>query len=141
MSKYKHNSNEFSFRDKWSHDHLIESMPYLNIKNIKTFERCWFNCHNLKHFPPHMFDNLTGKMETNCFHNTWGWTNLTYQSVENIIVSLNKAKIYPNHNKQHIVVDYNIYDPVQILPNAIMNEIRSLNKKRWSIIINGDFIN
>lgn len=80
--------NGISFARTWKgcsslHYFLQPSFPKAN-----TFQEAWQDCVNLVDFPPHAFDR-TDALIQEAFENTFaGCVNLSAQSIENILVSL-----------------------------------------------------
>lgn len=117
----------------------LVSFPFLqNVKNCKSFEEAWSNCRLLEHFPADMFNELNGKMLYNCFKNTWEHCDLSTQSVENILVSINNADITPYDNdpdsKSNRISIGMRSDSA--LTDHTLTAISNLKNKKWNIAIN-----
>ena len=75
------------FNSAWRSCSSLTSFPLLDVSNGTNFFRAWRNCSSLTSFPANMFDSVTATD----FSNAFGSTNLTSQSIENIVVSIDTA--------------------------------------------------
>lgn len=129
-------SNGNSFTYAWSECYSLVEFPPLKFKNATTFASAWNGCTNLKHFPPNMFDDLSGEMDHCCFLHTWLDCKLNAQSVENILVSIDKANIVPfSVNNDNQTIDLSI-EKYTVLTQKTLDAIKSLKSKYWVVLIN-----
>jgi hypothetical protein len=76
------------FTNTWRTCSSLTSFPALSFNNnVTIFNYTWQGCSSLTTFPTNMFDTQTCTDFTEAF----GSTNLTSQSIENIVVSLDTA--------------------------------------------------
>lgn len=124
--------NGVSFDFTWSNCRSLTHFPKIPFLNGKTFYHSWCGCKKLEHFPPNVFDKLYGTMYDNAFYGTWSRCNLTTESIENILVSINVANIIPHGNKNIISIGTNRYTK---LTNETYEAIQSLKNKNWIVEI------
>jgi hypothetical protein len=67
----------------------LESFPLLDFSNGTDFKGSWSGCSSLTSFPDNAFDNNIATNYTNAFLNT----NLTTQSIDDILVSLDTCGV------------------------------------------------
>jgi hypothetical protein len=67
----------------------ITSFPKLNISASESFIRAWNDCNSLNEFPPNMFDTNSATNYSQAFGNT----NLSTQSIDNILVSIDTSGV------------------------------------------------
>lgn len=127
-------SSGTKFAYSWAFCQSLLSFPNLNLSHGNTFCAAWSNCYNLMDFPPNMFDNVARPLLNNCFTDSWAECNLSLESIENILVSINKIEIF-NREPQTITLSTKI--PNVKLTNKTLKAIRFLKFKNWEINING----
>ena len=77
-------SSGTSFTSAWEGCISLTSFPLLNTSSGTSFFRTWFNCSSLTSFPANAFDT---NIATN-YSNSFSTTNLSTQSIDDILVSL-----------------------------------------------------
>lgn len=122
-------SSGVSFASSWADCSLLEDFPFIDMPNAIDFNTAWNGCTNLKYFPPNMFDKLEGRMRTGCFYDSWYNTNLTAESISNILISINKAKITPFLSSSEITLFTN---KSTIITSEIKKAMNSLANKGWN---------
>jgi len=84
-------SNGTRFAQTWRNCSLLTSFPALDFSSVSgnnfEFFRAWQDCSSLTDFPANMFDAVNTPNFTSAFQNT----NLTTQSIDNILVSLDTS--------------------------------------------------
>jgi hypothetical protein len=80
-------SSGTTFQEAWNGCSSLTSFPALDVSSGTTFSSAWANCSSLTSFPPNMFDAVTATDFTDAFINT----NLSQQSIDDILVSINTA--------------------------------------------------
>ena len=80
-------SSGTSFNSAWRDCTSLTSFPLLDVSSGTGFNFAWFGCFSLTSFPANMFDTVTSTSFANAFINT----NLSSQSIENIVVSIDAA--------------------------------------------------
>ena len=80
-------SSGTNFTDAWRQCTSLTSFPLLDVSNATNFSGAWYLCSSLQTFPANIFDSVTA---TN-FANAFTSTNLSSQSIENIVVSIDTA--------------------------------------------------
>jgi hypothetical protein len=80
-------SSGTSFQQAWRDCSSLTSFPLLNVSSGTNFQQAWQQCSSLEDFPANMFDSVTATDFTQAFQNT----NLSSQSIENIVVSIDTA--------------------------------------------------
>ena len=80
-------SNGDSFFKSWYGLSSMTSFPSINISNGSNFNQSWRNCSSLTTFPSNAFDTSTANDYNGAFTNT----NLTTQSIDNILVSIDTS--------------------------------------------------
>lgn len=133
-------SNGTNFINTWW-GNTFESFPELNLKKGNVFLGGWRMCPGLVHFPPGMFHGWTGNPALGCFSLTWWQTwNLSSQSVENILVSIDasgkNAPAGATGTQADITVDYDGSG----LTQDTLDAIDSLKLKGWKPHINGTYV-
>ena len=112
IAPYTSFSSVYNFRRAFVGCASLQTFPFVETKNISTFEAfcqsctsltafpkldftaaarfngAWYGCTSLAHFPPNMFDKTGDFTGNNHFGNAWYYCALTAQSIENILVSL-----------------------------------------------------
>jgi len=78
-------SSGVNFVNSWRGCKSLLNFPAINISGGDAFNLTWFGCNDLTTFPPNMFDNCTA---TN-FDRAFFQTNLTQESIDGILVSIN----------------------------------------------------
>ena len=76
-----------SFNSAWRDCTSLTSFPLLDVSSGTSFNFAWFGCSSLTSFPANMFDTVTSTSFASAFINT----NLSSQSIENIVVSIDAA--------------------------------------------------
>lgn len=82
-------SNGTNFNSTWALSNALESIPALDLSNSTTFTFAWFGCNSLMEFPENMFNTCTTTDYTSAFLTT----NLTTQSIDDILVSLDTSGV------------------------------------------------
>jgi hypothetical protein len=80
-------SNGTDFYRTWRDCSSLTSFPLLNVSSGTNFQQAWYGCTSLQTFPAKMFDSVTATNFLSAFSNT----NLSSQSIENIVVSIDTA--------------------------------------------------
>ena len=78
-----------TFTSTWEGCSSLTSFPLLDVSSGTNFVAAWKNCESLSTFPAGMFDTCTA---TN-FNLAWQNCALTFQSIENILVSLDTSGV------------------------------------------------
>lgn len=71
----------------WSRCGSLSSFPLMDVSSVSNFASSWADCTSLTTWPANFFD-VTGTLVSNAFSLTWRNDNLSAQSIENILVSL-----------------------------------------------------
>ena len=77
-------SSGTNFSAAWRNNNLT-SFPLLDVSSGTNFGYAWYGCSSLTSFPANMFDSCLATNFANAFSNT----NLSEQSIDNILVSIN----------------------------------------------------
>ena len=80
-------SNVTDFSVAWSRCSSLTSFPEIDTSSGTNFVNAWFSCVSLVDFPANVFDSTPATDFANAFLNT----NLSQQSIDNILVSINTA--------------------------------------------------
>jgi hypothetical protein len=132
------------------------SLAWLDCTSLITFNAplplatnvngTWYNCSSLTDFSADVFANWNpSSLASGIFNDTWDGCNLTAQSVENILVSIDASGHYATTNKVSggpaladagIDIDYN-GDPLTAATTAAID---SLSGKGWQVYINGELV-
>jgi len=80
-------SSGTNFSGAWRQCSSLTSFPLLDVSSGTIFVGTWYQCTSLQDFPANMFDGVTATDFTNAFTST----NLSSQSIENIVVSIDTA--------------------------------------------------
>jgi len=80
-------SSGTNFNSAWNGCASLTSFPLLDVSSGTSFNSAWRSCISLTSFPANMFDSVATTDFTNAFLNT----NLSSQSIENIVVSIDAA--------------------------------------------------
>lgn len=128
-------SNGISFVGAWEHCSYLFEFPQLNLSNGCDFSDAWHSCYDLTYFPPNMFDNLPKVIADECFYNTWKGCSLNSQSIENILVSIDKRQII---NKKENTITIGAEPISNYWTEKTTNAIKSLQNKNWTIIISDE---
>jgi hypothetical protein len=75
------------FQSTWAFCSGLTSFPALDLSSGTTFNGAWRYCSNLRTFPANMFNSCTATD----FFEAWQSCNLSYTSVNNILISLDTA--------------------------------------------------
>lgn len=73
------------FSDTWGNNRQLTSFPLLNVINGTTFRGAWSGCLKLVNFPANFFNGCSAT----AFNGSFANTNLSTQSIDNILVSIN----------------------------------------------------
>ena len=73
----------------WISCSSLTSFPLIDTSSATNFLRCWDNCSSLTSFPANIFDTNIASNYTNAFRTT----NLTTQSIDDILVSLDTSGV------------------------------------------------
>ena len=76
-------SSASNFQDAW-YGNSLTSFPLIDTSNGTSFQSAWHGNNNLSDFPEGVFDNCSCTNFTNAFLST----NLTQQSIDNILISI-----------------------------------------------------
>jgi hypothetical protein len=77
-------SSGTDFYAAWRDCSSLTSFPLIDTSSGTRFSLAWLNCTSLTSFPANAFDNIKGGDFTRAFNNT----NLSQESIDNILVSL-----------------------------------------------------
>ena len=77
------------FSNAWRNCSSLTSFPLIDTSNCTNFSLAWYNCTSLISFPSNAFDTNIATNYTNSFL----FTNLTTQSIDNILVSLDASGV------------------------------------------------
>lgn len=114
------------FGQTWADCRSLTSFPLLNINNGTYFGQTWQGCTSLTTFPAGMFDN---SVATN-FYLAWNNCALSQQSVDNILVSIDKAGQLNGF--------LNIDGGTSSTPSLVgWYAVASLQAKGWTVSVNG----
>jgi len=80
-------SSGTNFSFAWFGCSSLTSFPLLNVSSGTNFTQAWRDCSSLQDFPANIFDSVTATDFTQAFTST----NLSSQSIENIVVSIDTA--------------------------------------------------
>ena len=81
-------SSATSVEQAWNDCRNLVEFPALDFSNVTgSFRRTWYFCTSLTTFPANMFDNI-GTTSSTGFQDAFRSCDLTAQSIENILVSL-----------------------------------------------------
>lgn len=81
-------TNVTDLRFGWKDNYNLNNFPSINLTSIQNITSAWENCTSLSNFPPDVFNN--SRQITNA-DNAWLGCPLTKQSIENILVSLDRS--------------------------------------------------
>lgn len=127
------------FNYAWYKCESLIEFPSIQLPQNTSCFGAWGSCTNLEYFPPNVFDNMV-EMENKCFVNSWSECKLSTESVENILVSINKAKINTKKLGPHIErIDIGVDNSFK-LNKSITKSVRSLINKGFVTSINDRFI-
>lgn len=115
----------------------MNEFPPIKFANATSFYCAWSSCENLMHFPPNIFDDVSfnnKNKKIKKFEGTWEYCNLTYQSIENILTSINNIKIY-NETPELINLGTRMCNNITI-SKKLSKIINSLKTKNWIVFIN-----
>ena len=134
-------SSGTGFSSAWGYNNLT-SFPLLDTSSGTNFASAWSFNNLLTDFPAGFFDGWNpSSLANKVFNATWDGCNLTAQSVENILTSIDASGKYATSTglsggtalaDAGIDIDYN-GDPLSAATTAA---ITSLKSKGWSIFIN-----
>jgi hypothetical protein len=77
-------SSVTNFQGAWNGCSSLTSFPLIDTSSGTNFQGAWYGCTSLASFPANFFDNCLATNFTNAFTNT----NLSQQSIDNILVSI-----------------------------------------------------
>ena len=77
-------SSGTSFNSAWAYCSGLTEFPLIDTSSGTDFSYAWGYCSGLTEFPPNVFDNVKSGNFNDAFINT----NLTEQSIDNILTSL-----------------------------------------------------
>lgn len=106
-----------------------------SLQFVTSFRNAFQNASSLTFFPPNQFDGWKATAATSCFSQTWTSTNLTSQSVENILVSIAASEVIAPVAGRDITISYNA--ATGGLTTATSNAIATLKSRLWVPRING----
>ena len=119
-------SSGTNFNSTWALSNSLESIPALYLSNSETFTFAWFGCNSLTDFPNNMFNTAPATDYTNAF----ATTNLTTQSIDDILVSLDTNGVTNGTFNQS-----GGQAPSVVGETAIDN----LVAKGWTIVVTGGY--
>lgn len=82
-------SNVTTFQGAWALCTSLVSFPLIDTATGVNFSTTWRNCSSLENFPSNYFDSTLAAAFLGCFDNT----NLTTQSIDDILVSLDTSGV------------------------------------------------
>lgn len=131
-------SKGVDFGHAWFNCASLKSFPQSNLSSSQSFYGAWRGCFNLSHFPPNMFDNIQ-TYSSSLFFDAWRDCNLTRESVENILISIDAQTFLPNPADHPQLREITITTIETFILNLkLLNVINSLIHKDWIININGN---
>jgi hypothetical protein len=77
-------SNSIRFQFTWYGCSSLTTFPLIDVRKGELFTSAWQNCSNLTNFPANFFDGVLVTTFSDAFTNT----NLSQQSIDNILVSI-----------------------------------------------------
>jgi len=77
-----------NFAATWQYNTSLSSFPQIDCRSATSLNLTWDNCQSLEVFPSGVFDNTSG---TTDFSTTFNNTKLNTQSIDNVLLSVNKA--------------------------------------------------
>jgi hypothetical protein len=80
-------SSGVNFFRAWRLCTSLTSFPLLDVSSGTSFQQTWYQCTSLQTFPANMFNSVTATNFTNAFTST----NLSSQSIDNILTSIDTA--------------------------------------------------
>ena len=119
-------SNVTLFRNTWTNCSNLLSFPLLNTSSGTEFRLTWWNAVSLANFPANSFDS---NIATN-YSEAFTLTNLTTQSIDNILVSLDTCGVTNGNFRQ-----FGGSAPSVTGESAI----DSLRAKSWTIQVTGGY--
>jgi hypothetical protein len=119
-------SSGTNFREAWSGCTGLTSFPLIDTSSGTNFPAAWYGCTSLASFPANFFDNCLATNFTNAFTNT----NLSQQSIDNILVSI----------ESNGTSNGTFTQSGGSAPSATGNAaITALRNRGWSITVTGGF--
>lgn len=119
-------SSGIDFAATWAGCTSLTSFPSLNFSSALQFNFAWGLCQNLTTFPSGVFDNCP----SNAFFQAWSGCALSQQSVDNIIVSIDKA----GQSNGTLSIDGGTSSPPSLVG---WYSVASLQAKGWTVSVNG----
>jgi hypothetical protein len=77
----------FSGKGAWLFCSSLTSFPLIDMSGVTNFKQAWNQCSSLTSFPSNAFDTTT----TGNYNSAFSTTNLTTQSIDNILISLDTS--------------------------------------------------
>lgn len=114
----------FSFA--WYSCTSLTSFPFINTSAGTNFQEAWRFCSNLTSFPANFFDNC---LATN-FNRAFGSTNLSQQSIDSILVSIES-----NGTSNGVFGQSGGSAPSTVGQNAIT----AMRNRGWTVTVTGGF--
>ena len=121
-------SNGTNFYFAWYNCSSLTSFPQLDVSSGTNFGVTWRNCTSLQDFPANMFDSVTATDFTQAFTST----NLSSQSIENIVVSIDTAG--------QINGTLNITGGGNATTATAQTAIDSLTAKGWTVTVPDGYV-
>jgi hypothetical protein len=118
-------SSGTNFSSAWRGNNLT-SFPLLDVSSGTNFYLAWYGCSSLTSFPANMFDSCLATNFANAFSNT----NLSEQSIDNILVSINS-----NGTSNGTFGQSGGSAPSSVGESAIT----ALRSRGWTITVTGGF--
>ena len=134
-------SNGQSFALAWRNMSSITSFPSYNFSSanaifnqneLDAFFQAWFNCTSLTTFPANVFDTCPARGYTSAFQGC----ALTAQSIENILVSINTARVNLSVAAGRISVNLGSNAAKSTWTTAANNAYTDLTTAGWIIDVN-----
>jgi hypothetical protein len=80
-------SSGIQFGQTWAYCSSLTSFPLIDMSGVTNFKQAWNQCSSLTSFPSNAFDTTT----TGNYNSAFSTTNLTTQSIDNILISLDTS--------------------------------------------------
>ena len=119
-------SSGTNFSSTWRGCSGLTSFPELNVSNCTTFYTAWYGCSSLTSFPANFFDNCLATDFTNTFYST----NLSQESIDGILVSIN------SNATSNGTFDQSGGSAPSIVGQAAIDEMRA---RGWTITVTGGY--
>lgn len=84
------NTGNLWFLNTWANCTSLISFPFLDLERLNPCTAAWSGCTGLQNFPANMFDNSS---RTGSYTGAFTNTNLTTQSIDDILISLDTSGV------------------------------------------------